>query len=43
VVAFLGGVVGIAALWTQRDLNRQQERERERDAAAKKATEDHPA
>jgi hypothetical protein len=37
ILAFLAGVVGIVALWTQHDINRQ----RERDAAAKKAADDH--
>ena len=37
ILAFLGGVVGIVALWTQHDINRQ----REKDAAAKQVADDH--
>jgi len=38
-LAFIAGVVGIAALWTQHDINRK----REQDATAKKETEDPAA
>ena len=36
-VAILYGLIGMVALWTQSDVNR----EREREAAAKRAPDDH--
>ena len=39
LLAFIGGVIGVIALWTQHDLNRQ----REKDSATKKPTGDHNA